>query len=397
MRIAMITDTYWPRVNGVAMSVDSFRRELTRFGHEVVVLCPEYPHHVDDAEAGVARFPSFNPLVSKEDRLVRTWEQLRVFSFLDRFQPDVIHVQTEMALGNMGRRWGIRRHKPVVMTSHTYFEKYVKFYVPWFPARLTETITRRLTSHILNAADLVVVPTGAMKKVLEDYGIQKPLRVIPTGINPEDFSGIDRAWEQKNSAFFQRFPQLRHKPVLLYVGRLGREKNVDFLLDVVQKLRLDGHDFHFLVIGDGPYRGVLEATAAEKGLSETVVFAGYVDRGEIRHAYSLADVFVFASKTETQGMVTIESMLCGTPVVAIGEMGTKEVMAGDNGGYMVDENLEVFAARVADLLTSTRLRREKSLEAQAYAQNWLIETMARRLEQTYREAIAIKMDCATPV
>lgn len=399
MRIAMITDTYWPRVNGVAMSVDAFRKELGRLGHQVVVLCPRYPAHDGDPvtdEAGVQRFASFNPLVSKEDRLVRAWEQRRVFAFLDQFAPDVVHIQTELALGNMGRRWGVKRGKPVVITSHTYFEKYVKFYVPWLPARITEAVTRGITSRALGAADLVVVPSEAMKRVLVGYGIQKPFRVIPTGLNPDDFAGVDKAREKASSSLYGPYPRLRGRKILLFVGRVGQEKNLDFLLDVVRALKPRFPGFTLLMVGDGPYRKTIEALAVREGLEEQILMAGYIDRSEIRHAYALADVFVFASKTETQGMVTIEAMLCGTPVVAIGEMGTREVMGGDNGGFMVPDDVGAFTDRVGQLLSDDALLREKSEEAGRYAQNWLIGAMAQKLARTYQEAIDAKA-VKTPV
>lgn len=386
MKIALVTDTYWPRVNGVAMSVDSFRHELIRQGHEVLVLCPRYGS--EPPEPGVARFAAIQAPLTPEDRLVRPWARKAVFATLDGFAPDVLHIQTELPLGNLARRWGRRRGVPVVITSHTYFEKYARHYVPWLPARWTEAVTRWVSSRSLSAADLVLVPSQLMKNVLVGYGIDKPIEVLPTGFNPRDFEGVDHETEKASSFLFARHPHLKGRTILLYVGRVGEEKNLSLLVEVARRLRTSVTNFSLVIVGDGPARAAIEATARDEGMDQTIVTTGYVDRHEIRRVYALADVFVFASKTETQGLVTMEAMLCGVPVVAVGEMGTREVMEGDRGGFLVN-TVEEFTERVRTLIDDPELRRAKATEARAHAENWLIEPLTRRLVTAYESVLRL--------
>jgi glycosyltransferase involved in cell wall biosynthesis len=168
---------------------------------------------------------------------------------------------------------------------------------------------------------------------------------------------------------------------------MGQEKNVDFLLDVVKRLQPDLPGTTLLVAGNGPYMEQFQRNIVSMGLSDLVLPLGYVKRSELKHLYALADVFTFASVTETQGLVTIESMMCRTPVVAIGKMGTLEVMEGDNGGFMVGENVAEFTLRVHQLLTDPVLYAQKSQEAWDYSQNWTSARMAARLETLYRSLV----------
>jgi len=210
--------------------------------------------------------------------------------------------------------------------------------------------------------------------------------VLPTGFNPREFEGVDHETEKASSFLYERFPHLRGRTILLYVGRVGEEKNLSFLVEVARRLRTSVTNFSLVIVGDGPARATIEATARDEGLDQTIVTTGYVDRHEIRRVYGLADVFVFASKTETQGLVTMEAMLCGAPVVAVGEMGTREVMEGDRGGFLVN-TVEEFTDRVKQLIDDPALRRAKAAEARAHAENWLIEPLTQRLVAAYESVL----------
>ena len=226
-----------------------------------------------------------------------------------------------------------------------------------------------------------------MKAVLQSYGITCPITVVPTGIPAEDFAGVSKAEEKISSQWLVRHPELEGKRLMLYVGRVGQEKNMDFLLDVVDEVRRSVPEAVLLVAGSGPYLEVFQAQIAKRGLTGAVLCLGYVNRQDLKHLYALADVFTFASVTETQGLVTIEAMMCGTPAVAIGKMGTREVMAGDNGGFMVEDNVAAFSEGVLKLLGDTELYQRKSDEALTYSQNWTAERMAKRVQDVYIDVL----------
>ncbi len=392
MKVAFTSDVYWPRINGVTVSTNVFMNELTKLGHSIRLWVPEYPvteeqrklHHHDPR---VRRLQSFGLAFSREDRLVVPWERFRFFAELDTFAPDLLHVQTEFATAFMAKVYAKRHGIPMIQTCHTYFEQYVSYYFPWMSKKFGQKAARALTYKWFKHADAIIAPTVPMKDVLVSYGITCPITVVPTGIPDEDFRGITKDDEKVNSRWLLQFPQMRGRRLLLYVGRVGQEKNMDFLLDAFEKVLTSEPNALLVVAGNGPYFETFQNHIAEKGLSQAVLCLGYVDYQELKHLYALAEVFTFASVTETQGLVTIEAMMCGTPAVAVGKMGTREVMAGDNGGFMVDEDVTAFAEAVLKLLKDPVLYRAKSAEALAYAQNWTASKMAKRVEALYEQVL----------
>jgi glycosyltransferase involved in cell wall biosynthesis len=183
------------------------------------------------------------------------------------------------------------------------------------------------------------------------------------------------------------YPQLRDRRILLFAGRITKEKNIDFLFKVLPGIIEKHPEAVLLIVGNGPYLSELQKECERLGLKDHCVFAGYLDRKDLALAYAISDVFVFPSLTETQGLVTIEAMCAGTPVVAIGSMGTIMVMDGDKGGFMVRHDEYEFTTRVLDLLEDSDLYKRKEAEAQAHAQNWLIDNLTVKLLQIYEKTI----------
>lgn len=393
MRVAFTSDVYWPRINGVSVSTNIFMNELTRMGHTLKLWTSKYPithdekklHHHDPR---VSRMNSWWLFFDPEDHIPSVFQQRSFFKQLDAFKPDILHVQTEFTLSWMAKAYAKKRKVPLIMTCHTYFEQYAAHYFNFLPENLAKYLCRAFTFSSFNSADAIISPTEPMKQVLVNYGISCPIYVVPTGIQEEDFRGTDKAYEKENSRWILQYPQLKGKKIMLYVGRIGQEKNMDFLLEAVEKIRETNPDTVLLAAGNGPYLSAFRKKVRARGLSENIICLGYVDRKEIKHLYTFADVFTFPSKTETQGLVTIEAMMCKTPVVAVGLMGTKEVMNGDNGGFMVKDDVNEFAARVVELFNNPELYRRKSEEAYAYAQNWTSEKMAVKISKLYDQVIA---------
>jgi len=394
MKVAIATDTYWPRVNGVTVSTEIFWDELTLRGHEIRLWAPDYPHARDYDQAQTPdhrprRLKSFPLRVSQEDRLALPSQRGVFFRQLDAFGPDLIHVQTEFVVAMMVRSYAWRRRLPVIQSCHTYFEQYGAFYFPTLPGRFVRAVARWLAHELTKHADAIVAPTQIMKDVLLSYGITIPITVVPTGIPAEEFRKLSKADEKASSLWYQRFPEWRGRPTLLFVGRVAQEKNVDFLLGVVETVRQKHPDVLLVVAGSGPHLHDFQAAVQRRGLAASVATTGYVDREELRHLYALADVFTFPSVTETQGLVTIEAMMCGTPAVAIGKLGTWVGWGGgDHGGYLVDEDQGAFTDAVLRLLGDPALWAAKSAEALAWSDQWTSERMADRLEALYQKVAA---------
>jgi glycosyltransferase involved in cell wall biosynthesis len=386
LRIVYATDNYHPRVSGMAISIDRFKKFLEKRGHEVHVFAPRYIRNHSDPDR-VHRFDSLRLLFSKEDRLVAPWAKRVVFRTLEGIDPHIIHVQTEFGMGSLTKAYALKEGIPLVMTAHTHWEQYVGHYFPWVPGSLSKWAVRRMMVHFYRDADLMICPTPQMKEVLKSYGIDKEIHVVPTGIDPDEFAGADKAMAKEGSPLFVKWPELKGKRIIAYLGRVGLEKNVDLLIPVLMGVMKRCPEAHLLVTGDGPYLSEMRAEANRRGLSDHVTFTGYGGRDMVREVLTIADIFALPSLTETQGLVTCEAMACGTPVVAIGAMGTKYVMGGDNGGFMVPNDKEAFTDSVLKLLRDPDLWRTKSAEALEHSRKWGMPMLAERMETLYKSVI----------
>jgi glycosyltransferase involved in cell wall biosynthesis len=275
---------------------------------------------------------------------------------------------------------------PLIMTAHTNWEELIHHYIPIIPLRLARLYCRYIMNNRYNKSDTVIVPTSLMEVLLDLYFVEKPIRIIPTGIDKEDFHFTEPLSIQRDD-FYEKYPQCKGKKMLFTAGRLGKEKNIEFLLDIMYSLSQKRSDIIFVISGNGPARQELEAYAAKLNITDKVVFTGFIERQYLKSLYSIADVFVFASKVESQGMVALESMCCGTPVVAIGKMGTREVMGGDFGGFMVDDELDIFEEKVELLLSNPELYICKSQEALKHVDKWTIDVQAERMIKLYNSLI----------
>jgi glycosyltransferase involved in cell wall biosynthesis len=218
-----------------------------------------------------------------------------------------------------------------------------------------------------------------MADALAAYGIRSDIRVIPTGLDFERFKGGDGA------SFRARFGIEPDRPVMLTVSRVAFEKNIGFLIDVLDRVRWTVPNVLLVIAGEGPALGSLRRAVARRGLAANARFVGYLDRGtDLLDCYKSADVFVFASRTETQGLVVIEAMALGTAVVSTAVMGTKDVMRGARGAIVVDEDAHDFAAAVTRVLTDNAMRDSLGEQGAAFAMsNWSSGATAERMLDLY--------------
>ena len=402
MNIAMFTDAYFPRINGVAISVKSYASELTKLGHKVCIVCLEYSaeqqksalfdEENEDAKSPfqIVRIPSTGIIWSKEDRMVRIdkWHFLK--NAMKEFKPDVIHINSEWTIGYLGALYSKKARLPIVFTFHTLWEDYLANYISFLPQVSTKKLGRDIVKFYLKRAALIIAPTERIAKVVHEYGIDRESELLPTGI-PSDLIDFNKAQDKRiKHALFKKFPFLAKKRILLYVGRVVKEKNLSFLYDVLEKVHKTNPDTALLFVGGGPYLEELRELAESRGLKDSVAFTGYAAREDLVYFYKMSSLFVFPSLTETQGLVTIEAMTSGIPVVAIGEMGTVDVMQGDNGGFMVKNDVEEFSSKVQLLLNDKNLYVAKVEEAKIWAKQWSIETLTPTLVKYYEKAVEIK-------
>jgi 1,2-diacylglycerol 3-alpha-glucosyltransferase len=379
VRILKISDVFFPRVNGVSTSIETFRRDLTALGHEVVLVAPDYsPAAAQAADPALYRVPARAVPRDPEDRIMSCGGLRRTLEDLAPRRFDVVHIHTPFLAHYAGLNFARKHGVPVVATYHTLFEEYLHHYVPLLPRKITGGMARRFSRSQCNQVDAVIAPSQAMQAALRAYGIKSRVEILPTGLPAERFQAGD------GGAFRRRHGLDLNQPLLLFVGRAAHEKNIGFLLEMMLELRKLRPDALLLIAGEGPAEGSLRAQATHLGLSESVRFLGYFDRGgELQDCYSAADVFVFSSLTETQGLVLLEAMAQGVPVVAIPRMGTIDILGPGLGCRHAPLDRKGFAEVVCAVLADRGACKALGAQAREYAETWSSMRMAQRLSALY--------------
>jgi len=381
MKILFISDVYFPRVNGVSTSMETFRANLRALGNTIHLVAPDYLTPSAD-ETDILRVPARRVPFDPEDRFMSyRW----VMQHLDTFRAekyDIIHVQTPFVAHYLGTRLSRLLGVPCVETYHTFFEEYLYHYISLLPKRVLRFAAQRFSQHQGNSLDGMVVPSHPMLQVLKSYGITTPTEVIPTGIASESFVPGDRA------AFRKKYGIAQDRPMLLFVGRVAHEKNIDFLLKVVDRVRNEIADVLFVIAGEGPARESLARKVTALGLGTNVMFIGYLNRHtELNSCYCSTDIFVFASRTETQGLVLLEAMAQSVPVVSTAELGTRDVLRDGQGVWIAQEELTDFSGKVVRMLGDAQTRKDLGVLGCDYAQEWSASRQAQQMLLFYRSVL----------
>ena len=379
MRIAVLTDTYKPQINGVSVSIDIFRRELERLGHEVVIYAPRYYSGQPD---GVREYRFFSipyPIPRMRENRITLPVSPRLSDF-SRRGFDVIHSHVPSPLCALAGRYGRRYAIPHVHTYHTLWMEYVH-YAP-VPKGFARAGIRYLSRAVGSISDLIICPSETLARELVTYGVTTPLDILPTGLD------FDHGTECLTRHDLEReYGVPLEGEIITFVGRLGREKNVEFLFAVMKELGKRGRRPHLLVVGNGPDRARLRRTAAVTDLAHSVFFTGYVERKRVFSLLSLSSVLAFPSMTETQGIVILEAMSVGRPVVAIDAMGVHDVMADGLGGFLCGEDVHEFSDRICELFDDPALYRRKASEGVTKSRLWSSRAMTERLVGIYERLI----------
>ncbi len=378
MRIGLFSDTYIPQVNGVATTVHNLAEELERLGHEVYVFCPRvHIRHRD--KPNVIRFPAVPFIFQREHRVAfglpaRAWRILRGL--------EIVHSHTEFSLGTLAM-WVARVYRiPHVHTYHTHYVIYRHYLPPPFrpPRRLTEA----LVAAFCNRCHAVTVESKAMEEELRRYGVRRPIYRYPFGVNLKLYEGPIE-YDLREELCLPRDAR-----VALYVGRLAMEKNLSFLLRAFAEAAVRRDDLFLVMVGGGPLFPSLVEERDRLGLQDRVLLPGYVRGKRLIDYYRGADLFAFASKTETLGLVVIEAMAAGLPVVCLGEMGVTEVVEPGVSGIFAPEDPAGFAAAMLQVLEDRALRERLREGALRRARELSTEASAKRTLEVYEEVRAAR-------
>ena len=381
MKVLMISDVYFPRVNGVSTSIQTFRRELTALGHEVDLIAPAYPaRYAEDSHTlrVASRGVPFDP----EDRMMKPRHVRALLPRLREGHYDLVHIQTPFVAHYLGIEIADALGLPRVETYHTFFEEYLFHYVPVLPKSLLRALSRRFSRTQCNRMNALIVPSSAMRDKLAEYGVQAPMHVIPTGIPMADFSAGN------GDVFRMRHGIEKDRPMLLFVGRVAYEKNIDFLLRALEQALVSIPNLLLMIAGEGPALDSLRKLATQRKLQEHVRFVGYLDRrAALLDCYCAADAFVFASRTETQGLVLLEAMALGVPVISTAVMGTRDIVGPKRGALVPQDDEADFARNIVMLMNDPPLRARLGAQGRAYAAEWNAGALAGRLANAYQEVI----------
>lgn len=325
MNVLMLTNTYLPHVGGVARSVEAFAVEYRRQGHRVLIVAPEF-EGMPDGEADVVRVPAVQDFQGSGFSLALPVAGL-LSQRLEAFQPDIVHSHHPYLLGMTAMRIARYRNLPLVFTHHTLYEEYTHYIAEESP--LFRRFVAELATVYANLCEQVFAPSESLATLLRERGVMRPIAVIPTGVDIASFA------EGNGGAFRRELGIPAEAFVVGHLGRLAPEKNVGFLAEALTEYMKADERAFFLVVGDGPSAETIRDLLDGAGLGQRARFTGIVRSPRLADAYHAMDVFAFASKTETQGMVLTEAMAAGIPVVALEASGVRDVLRDRRNGRLV--------------------------------------------------------------
>jgi len=378
MRIALFTECYHPIVNGVVVSVSTFARELAKQGHEVHIYAPSFPGY-RDSEKHVHRLPSICLPTRPRYPLAIPFGSCLLSRTLNAHPPDIVHAQHPFVTGREARRLARRLDCPLILTYHTLIRAYAH-YVP-LPRPLVQALAVWVSREFSNSVDTVVVPTQPVADLLRSYGVRRPIEVIPTGIALDLIDGHPRR------SVRARYGIPGDAPLIAYSGRIAKEKSLDLLLRALSLLSGSFEDAHLLLVGGGPWYEQCRRLAESLGLGERVHFTGYLPREQVFDCVGDADVFAFASLTDTQGVAVLEAMALSRPPVAVRSGAVADVIRDGLDGVLTDPTAEALAEGLASVLGSEDFRRTLAGQARARAEEFSAGRMAEKLARLYARLI----------
>ncbi|HWQ69201.1 MAG TPA: glycosyltransferase [Patescibacteria group bacterium] len=378
MKIGFFTCNASPLLNGLAVSIQQFAFHLRRLGHRVFVFAPRYPD-CPEVEPDTYRFPSLRVPTHHRYALPIPAVAVRLHRLIPRLGLQIIHAHHPFLVGPYARRLARRLGVPFVFTYHTLYEHYAHYLPVVSPlaARLAET--RSYT--FANQADLVIAPSSGVQERLWSHGVTVPIEVIPTGIEPP----VEP--EESKTRIRRRLGVSKDGPVLLYVGRLAREKNLELLLRAVHSVTRVVPDITLLVVGEGDEQHSLQQLAAHLGIADHVRFVGPVPHQAVGCWYRASDLFVFPSVSETQGLVVLEAMAHRLPVLAVRSVGTSDFIVDGVSGALANDAEDDFIQRLLTLLHDGTSLARYAEQGRVRAMQMTAEASAVRLLEAYERLL----------
>ena len=381
MKILITTDTYYPMTNGVVISTDTLYNQLKLRGHDVriLTLSNEGKGYISgDVYYLSAGYVNVYP----QAKIIKP-SRSKIISEIIKWEPDIIHSQTEFSTMVVAKYIKRKLKIPQVHTYHTMYEDYLKYFLKG--KVLKKNAMARITRILLNSFDIVIAPTEKVKRLLASYKVSTDIiEVIPTGIDIGKFQNIIS--DEERDAILLKYGLNSNDNILVYIGRIAEEKNIEELLYLFNKVQSDILNMKFLIVGGGPYLDNLKAVVAELNLSEAVKFTGMIDSGMIYKYYKVGTVFVTASKSESQGLTYLEALASGCPVLCRWDACIEGLIIEGITGFTYNDNDE-FMSALKKLIFDKELRATIKRNSIEMANKYSKENFGLRVIDTYMSVL----------
>lgn len=412
MRIGIFTDYYYPHVDGVAISVETFRKGLEQLGHEVWIIAPSPSLRYKEKDPHVIRFPAIK-IESLNSTYVSFFFPPQTTHEIEDLKLDIVHSQSPLPIGILGVSFALKNHLPLVSTYHTDAIQYAKHYRAIFPLTVLATLfapvmlrggrqeirqamealrpkwhfdewNEQIVTDALimfyNTSDQVIVPSGKIKKQLDSWKIKPPIDILPTGVAEITTT------KAKTQAFRKEHGFTQAEKLVLLVSRLGAEKNVDLLVRSFPAVLAAERHARLVLVGDHPRRKEMVELTQELGIADQTVFTGTVSHKELGAIYAAADLFAFPSLADTQGLVVNEAAAAGLPIVMV-DREISQVVKKNQSGLYAKNNPADFAAKIITLLQDDGQRQRYGEHARQLAAELIPVRQAEKLLGLYEETI----------
>jgi 1,2-diacylglycerol 3-alpha-glucosyltransferase len=388
MNIVMITDTYPPHVNGAAFATERLANQLVLRGHTVAVIAPSDSFKQQKSQQKnitIYRVRSLPVLFEKAQEFRVSPKPLHdkeIRTIIKELKPDIIYINEPLLLGLSAIKIGKQMHIPVVASHHFMPENLVHYL--HLPPKIEDMIHRTIWkwyAKLCTNFSIVICPTPVAADLIKKYRSGVPVRIISNGIDLQQFT------KNNDGIYLTKMLNLPNKPLLLFVGRLDKEKNIDVLIRAGALLK-EKYDFHIVIVGQGKEKTPLKKLAANVGISENITFTGFLPKKDLPNMYAIADIFVMPGIAELQSLVTMEAMASGLPVVGANAVAIPHLVHEGKNGYLFEPGDEYsLADTLARLLSNKTLRQTMSIESVKIIREHDIQKTVIQVESTFADAI----------
>lgn len=380
MNIAIFTNNYLPNPYGVSTSVEGFRKDLIKKGHQVYIFAPHWEGDYKD-DKNIFRYPSINMKTKVPFSLVVPYSN-NINKIIEELDIDLIHAQHPNLLGYVAKNWSLKKNVPLVFTWHTLYDKYAH-YTPVVPDSIAGNWALKNAIGFAEECNHIIAPTQSIKDFILSQEIEnKNISVVPSGVDEKLFADADKIKVR------EKYNIKDDQIVLTSISRLTEEKNVIFLAESVVKVLKDNEKVVFIYGGEGDLKNDLKDIFMMADVADRVFLPGKIEREDVKNYLSAGDIFVYASTSETQGTIVTENMYMGKPIVAVEASGVKDVVINKKTGILTDENEDVFAEAVNNLIRKKDLRKEMGNSAKKEAlKNYTTDACGDKLIKVYEKVI----------